>query len=73
MQPHKIFCSLDIKEVPSVLPIVHEINSYFNYQYEDASFYSVKPHWISKQIVQNSCLCQNVSRRRFCILCLMRC
>jgi len=39
MQPHKIFCSLDIKEVPSELPIVHEISSYFSYQYEDTNFY----------------------------------
>lgn len=32
MQPHKTFCSLDIKEVPYAMPIVHEISSYFNYQ-----------------------------------------
>lgn len=73
MQPHKVFCSCNIKEVPSALSIVHEISSYFNYQYEDSCFHSAKPHWISKQIVQNSCLCQSISRRKFCILFFTQC
>lgn len=38
MQPHKIFCSLDIKEVPFALPIVHEISSYFNTSMKIAAF-----------------------------------